>query len=125
MWVYRQSTGMLVRVNGTVTAFIGVGHSGCGAGLNNPAMQAVHGIGPIPCGVYTIGSPRVPSARPGAPVLPLDPDPSGPMFGRTALFARDDIAATNPKASGDCVVFKHLILFQIAASADRQLEVLP
>jgi hypothetical protein len=43
-WTYKQSTGELDH-NG---AAIGAGYSGHGAGLNNPAMQNVHDVGPIP-----------------------------------------------------------------------------
>jgi len=51
MWIWIIKTGELVR-DGKV---IGIGYSGGNKGRNpegknNPAMQHVHDIGPIPCG---------------------------------------------------------------------------
>ena len=34
-----------------------LGYSGHGEGKNNPAMQKVPNVGPIPVGKYTIGQP--------------------------------------------------------------------
>lgn len=50
---YRQSTGELLDANGVV---IGVGYSGSPAGKNNPAMQNVVDVGPIPQGTYHVGA---------------------------------------------------------------------
>jgi hypothetical protein len=50
MWIYSQTTGLMTH-NGVES---GVGYSGHGDGLNNPAMQDVEGVGPCPQGIYSI-----------------------------------------------------------------------
>lgn len=58
------------------------GHSGNGAGLNNPAMQEVHDTGPLPRGMYTIGEWQAEHGQLGPVVAPLIPDAANEMFGR-------------------------------------------
>ena len=52
-WSYVQKTGNLRR-NGVL---VGRGYSGHGAGVNNPTLQRVVAVGPIPDDVYRIGAP--------------------------------------------------------------------
>jgi RHS repeat-associated protein len=56
-WQYSQSTGQLTYVDDQTGAHtpIGSGYAGNGPGLNNPNMQNVPDIGPLPQGTYTIG----------------------------------------------------------------------
>ena len=51
MWTYIQTSGVLSH-NGQQD---GSGYSGHGDGINNPAMQSVSNVGPIPQGQWTIG----------------------------------------------------------------------
>jgi hypothetical protein len=48
MWKYDQSAGALSRDGKPVSA----GYSGKGRGKNNPSLQGVQGIGPIPAGKW-------------------------------------------------------------------------
>ncbi len=63
--VYSQSNGILYAVPDEVAAAavsgamqIGAAYSGHGLGLNNPAMQNVPDVGPLPQGTYVIGDPH-------------------------------------------------------------------
>jgi len=49
---YSQSTGALVDADKGVVA---QGWAGNGEGKNNPAMQEVHEVGPLPQGLYDLG----------------------------------------------------------------------
>lgn len=51
-WTYQQSTGIL-RHDGAIVA--SNGYSGRGAGKNNPSMQTIANVGPIPQGTWNIG----------------------------------------------------------------------
>lgn len=53
------------------------------AGVNNPAMQSQHNIGPAPQGFYTIGAP-IDDPHFG-PVMWLTPDAANVMFGRSGF----------------------------------------
>ena len=72
MWRYSQSTGTLTAPDGSVA---GHGYSGHGPGINNPAMQNVPDVGPIPVGMYTIGPFRSDPEK-GPLVCDLIPDPA-------------------------------------------------
>ena len=71
MWTYAQKTGALLR-NGQAA---GTGYSGFDNGKNNPAMQAVSNVGPIPQGSWTIVGPPFNSPDHGPYVLRLEPAP--------------------------------------------------
>ena len=118
MWTYCQSSGELSR-NGV---FVGKGYSGREAGLNNPAMEADEGVGPIPAGRWVIGAvfdhPRL-----GRCVMHLMPDAFDP-HGRAAFLIHGDNAQMNHTASHGCIILAHLIRLQIAASPDRALTVI-
>lgn len=52
-WIYHQSSGRLY-YNGS---YVEGGYSGQGSGENNPGMQNMANVGPIPRGEYRIGAP--------------------------------------------------------------------
>lgn len=119
MYFYSQSTGRLQHgINNTLT-IIGTGYAGgnCGKnpeGRNNPAMQGVRMIGPLPRGVYTIGQP-IEHTKLGPCAVPLTPDPSNDMMGRSAFFIHAD-TITPGDASEGCIVLGPSIRQRIAAS---------
>ena len=119
MWIYEQTTGSLTR-NGVL---VGVGYSGRGPGLNNPELQAVPFVGPIPCGFYTIGS-AFTSPVTGPLSMRLTPDSSNQMFDRDNFLTHGDTEAHNHGASEGCLIFNFGIRQQIAmTSLDRRLQV--
>ena len=118
MWSYQQSTGELLAAGGT---HVGDGYAGHGAGRNNPAMQAVHNVGPLPCGFYTI-SPAHDHPKLGPLTMDLIPDTDNEMFGRDDFRVHGDNATHD--ASEGCIVLDHGVRLQVANSPDRRLLVI-
>lgn len=99
-WVYVQATGRLLHDG----ALAGICYSGHGLGLDNPAMEAVHGVGPIPAGEWIIGPPKDPPDHLGPVAMPLTPAPGNTAHGRSAFFMHGDNAEANHTASDGCIV---------------------
>jgi hypothetical protein len=118
MWTYSQTTGALAHGG---CAF-GTGYSGHGKGLDNPAMEAVHSVGPLPRGQWRIGPwhdhPRLGPCV--AALMPLGHD----AHGRSAFFIHGDNRAADHTASDGCIVFAPTLRHAMAASADTLLEVM-
>jgi len=123
-WSYSQSTGKLTDPTGAVVA---TGYSGgnCGrvpSAVNNPAMQGIKSCGPLPRGVYTLGTP-VENSSLGPLAIPLLPDKGDQMFGRGGFYAHGDTPEMNRSASEGCIILPHAIRVLLAASTDKRLEV--
>jgi hypothetical protein len=104
---------------------LGTGYSGNGEGLNNAAMQQVHGVGPIPQGTYTIGPPHA-DAEVGPVAMALLPAAGNAMFNRGDFLIHGDNAALDHTASEGCIVLPHDVRVMIAAAVlagDDQLTV--
>ena len=117
-WTYSQSSGDLSHDG----QHIATGYSGHAEGLNNPALQDDHGIGPIPQGSYTIGPASVHPGK-GPVVMALDPAPANNMFGRDGFLIHGDTAALDHSASHGCIILARPFREQIANSSDRTLIV--
>src|SRR5215472_4531895 len=106
MWTYRQSDGVLLHDG----AYVATGYSGFENGKNNPAMQDHIGLGPIPCGVYTIQvivdekGQAMDYEQKKAPVMRLVADASNQMFGRDGFLIHGDSISTPGTASHGCVI---------------------
>jgi hypothetical protein len=118
-WTYRILTGQMCRPDGTIE---GVGYSGHGAGLNNPAMCDVRGVGPIPIGRYRIGPART-LPHLGPVVMALTPLPGTQMFDRFGFYIHGDNVQLDHTGSDGCIVFFLPGRATIDASEDRELEV--
>lgn len=71
MIFYSQSKGLYTFPDGSTAP----SYSGFGDGINNPAMEGIADVGPIPQGVYDHGAPlAVGPGHTGAYVIPLTPD---------------------------------------------------
>ena len=121
MWTYQQSTGFLTAPDGT---FEGQGYSGHGDGLNNPAVEADQGIGPIPAGAWTIGPAIDPPDHLGPMAMPLTPNGFDP-HGRSAFFMHGDNSLGNESASHGCIVMGRAIRQAVYDSPDCDLTVIP
>lgn len=121
MWTWKITSGTLLNQNAIV---VGHGYAGHGEGLNNPALCNVPDVGPLPCGKYKIGQPMH-DDHVGVFALPLMPDPSNKMFGRSAFFIHGDNPALNHTASDGCIILSRAIRQDIAGSADDDLVVDP
>lgn len=117
-WLYEQETGQLSQ-NG---ADVAIGYSGAGNGKNNPTMQAVPRIGPIPEGWYTIHEPNDTETH-GPYVLGLVPDERNEMFGRSGFLIHGDSVSKPGTASLGCIIIPRKFREQIWDSGDHRLEV--
>lgn len=126
MWLYTQSDGSFYRIFPitpiSVTP-ISKGYSGNGQGRNNPDMQHVKNVGPLPQGRYMIGD-KFNSAEHGPECLPLVPDAKNVMFDRSGFLIHGD-STTNPGcASQGCLILPRIIRDLIVQTNDRELRVL-
>lgn len=120
-WKYQISTGELSRVNGS-SEVVGVGYSGNGEGKNNPAMQEVRDVGPLPCGWYKIGAPQNTTDH-GPFALPLTPAPTNKMYGRSGFWMHGDSIPHPGNASLGCMIQDRAVRALVAASGADDLEV--
>jgi len=97
-------------------------YSGKGEHKNDPASQEIENWGPIPCGIYHIGSPYD-SPTHGPFVLPLTPDAANNMFGRHSFLIHGDSVKEPGTASEGCVIAPRVLREQIYKSGDKQLVV--
>lgn len=118
MWTYHQATGELFR-DGELVA---TGYSGQAEGKNNPALQAVAGVGPIPQGRYRIGA-RFQHAKKGPVCMRLAPCEGTDACGRGGFLIHGDSRKAPGTASRGCIILPRAIRESIAASKDRDLEV--
>jgi hypothetical protein len=102
MWTFKQRTGELLR-NGVQ---VGVGYSGHDKGKNDPDMQHVPRVGPIPVGLYEIGEPFDSSSH-GPYVMRLTPHPENEMFGRDGFLMHGDSKLSPGTASLGCIIQSH------------------
>lgn len=124
MLSYSQTSGEMRSDTG---ALLGTGYAGHGAGVNNPAMQSIHDVGPLPQGVYTIAAP-VNTTTHGPYVMWLTPDPANEMFGRSGFGIHADEIANPGKrlASTGCIVMSNearVAIWEAAQADGRQLRV--
>lgn len=123
-WIWDQSAGTLSR-NGQL---VSRGYSGKGRGRNNPALQGVRGVGPLPRGKYRIGTPRT-SQRTGPFIMdlfPIDATPADTTHDATerAAFQIHGDSVRNPgTASSGCIILPRAIREQIWRSKVHEIEV--
>lgn len=115
MWIYEQATGRLTRSG----ELIATGYSGLGEGKNNPAMEMVHGVGPLPCGAYQIGKPED-TIEHGPHVLPLKPSPETDTFGRGGFLIHGDSVDPDRRgsASHGCIIVPRTVRELISSASN-------
>lgn len=116
---YNQKTGELFDNNGEL---LGKGYAGHDVGKNNPEMEDVKMVGPLPKGIYAIGLPYN-SAHTGPFTLPLIPNPSNQMFGRSDFKIHGDSLDNPGTASNGCIILARPIRELINSGTDKRLEV--
>lgn len=105
------------------TTFEGHGYSGHGDGRNNPDMENVPNVGPIPRGKYSLELCN-PEEHPrlAAPVFRLHPMPGTNVFNRSGFLIHGDNKIHD--ASEGCIIqgasFRHMV----EDSDERELEVI-
>jgi hypothetical protein len=118
-WTYRQTNGALLRPDGTTLTH---GYSGAGQWKNDPASESLHNRGPIPKGLYHIGS-AVNTVTHGPFVLPLTPSPANTMHGRDGFLIHGDSVTDPGTASEGCIILPRAIREAIGVSGDTDLAV--
>jgi len=121
MWTYAQKTGALLQ-DGRLVA---TGYSGFDEGKNNPALQAMHDVGPIPQGDWTILGPPVNTAVHGPFVLTLKPAAGTNTFGRSGFLMHGDSIPEPGSASRGCIIMSRVARELVWSSGDTDLEVVP
>ena len=123
MYSYSQSTGGLTDASGSLVT---VGYSGHGDGLNNPAMQNVPDVGPLPQGLYSLGAP-VDHPKLVTFAIPLIPHSGDELFGRRGFYMHgDEVGHVGEHlASHGCIVADRGARESIWASGDHALKVTP
>lgn len=118
-WSYSQRSGELRRAGQLVAK----AYSGHGEGKNNPDLQAVPRVGPIPRGRYRIGAPYD-SQKVGPYALTLEPV-GHDALGRSAFRIHGDSARAPGTASEGCIVPQggRPTRERIWKSGDQDLEV--
>ena len=119
-WKYSQETGKVMNPNG---ALAGIGYSGHGKGLNNPKMQNVIDVGPIPQGEWTICTFFDDLGGKGLIVAHLVPAHGTETFGRSGFMVHGDNREANHTASEGCMILPRFIRDAMMASKDRNLVV--
>jgi hypothetical protein len=119
MWTYVQKTGWFGR-DGILSAF---GYAGAEVGRNNPEMQQVHNVGPIPVGLYRIVGPPFDTVDHGPKVLRLEPDSENSMHGRAGFLIHGDSVSNPGTASEGCIILPRAVRMKIWESGDRELRV--
>lgn len=117
-WRWVQSEGQLSR-DGQIE---GHGYAGAGEGKNNPDMQDVQNIGPIPRGLYAIAEPCDTDTH-GPYVLRLAPHADNEMCGRSGFLIHGDSKSKPGTASQGCIILPRAVREKIWQSGDRELEV--
>lgn len=124
MWTWHQKRAELFNAAGELVA---TGYSGHGDGVNNPALEGVRNVGPLPRGRWMIGPPRdVPIGGAHGPyVLPLTAKAGTETYGRDGFLIHGDAVehAGAQAASEGCLILARPIRERLWSSGDHELEV--
>jgi hypothetical protein len=118
-WSYAQKTGELQQDG----KHVATGYSGSGSGKNNPEMQQIRNVGPIPQGDWTIVGPPINTAEHGPYVLALKPAPDTNTFCREGFLMHGDSVQSPGAASQGCIILARTVREQVWNSDDRDLKV--
>lgn len=118
-YTFEQATGRLLD---ETNAPIAKGYAGREAGKNNPDMQNVKGIGPLPRGWYT-AQPPGDDAVVGKFAMRLIPDVGNEMFGRNSFFMHGDSIQQPGMASHGCIVMPRAVREKFWLMSDHRIQV--
>ena len=112
---YNQAMGEITRDG----VLLGSGYSGRGDGRNNPQMQSVRSVGPIPCGRYQIG-PAYDTKSMGPLAIPLTPIDHDAL-GRSGFFIHGDNKTSD--ASHGCIILTRALRVLISELRKQEEEI--
>jgi Protein of unknown function (DUF2778) len=126
MWIYSQVSGKLYRKTSVSFNLIATGYSGYDALKNDPKMQKIIGLGPIPRGDWTLG--KISDVTPGGKNLPrcipLTPSADTDTFGRNGFLIHGDSAAKPGTISEGCIIIADRSIRELMGkSGDLDLKV--
>jgi len=119
MWIYSQSTGHLWDDRGVKIA---TGYSGFGDAKNNPKLESVKNLGPIPRGLWVITE-RYDSKSVGPQALKLEPSGHSALQ-RTDFRIHGQSKSNWGEASRGCMIFPPSVRNQMWDSNDKILMVI-
>lgn len=122
MWTYNSTTGEVTDPDGNACAT--VCYSGHEDGLNNPAMEQIHDVGPIPRGEYLIGEFFNDTDGKGPIVAHLYPMTETDVFGRSGFMIHGDNILGDKSASHGCIIAARQLRTAIQESGDKVLKVI-
>lgn len=118
MHIFNSRTGLFRFSDGTCA----IAYSGHGDGINNPSLEAIRGVGPIPVGLWDIMNPHDSSVTGpySLPLVPVEHD----AHGRTLFRIHGDNRKGDKSASHGCIIMSPLCLRRkIYQSGVHRLEV--
>lgn len=121
MWQYDRAQKLLSR---NYVNELAVCYCGNGEGLNNPEMERVKDVGPLPAGRYRFTN-LANSHITGPNTIILEYDPSNEMYGRNFFRIHGDNKTKDHSASDGCIVIEPMeIRIKMWHSGDHTLEVI-
>lgn len=117
-WVWDQSAGTLWHAGTLVSR----GYAGNGRGKNNPALQDVRSVGPIPRGLWRMTGVKD-SSNTGPFTIVLEPEPGTDTRGRSAFRVHGDSVRNPGTASRGCIILPRAVRERMWRSGDRLIEV--
>jgi hypothetical protein len=123
MIIFSVRQGLLLSPSG-LTIAKGV-FSGHGIGLNNPDMEKVVGVGPIPRGIHVIGALEAQHGKLGPNVMSLTPAPGTNDWGRSGFFMHGDYSGDVQRdASDGCIIAALNIRLLVNGFPDRRINII-
>jgi hypothetical protein len=122
MWTYEQDSGFLITPEGV--KLFPPGYAGKGEGKNNPQMQDVVSVGPLPCGFYTATELIQDDPQTGQYTIVLTPDAENEMFGRSGFRCHGENPAHPGDSSDGCIVQIRPNRMEFWESPDHRLQVI-
>jgi hypothetical protein len=120
-WTWSESAGTMSDANGDV---VGIGYSGSGFDKNNPSAAGMSGLGPIPCGSWSMDG--IENNGPTGPfTIILNPEPGTDTLGRSEFRIHGDSISDPGNASHGCIILPRPVREQIWNSSDHDLIVVP
>ena len=91
---YHQASGNFIAINEATNAIVSdvMGYSGYRLGCNDPEMQQVRNVGPIPTGSWTVGATAVHGTKMGSYAIPVTPDHTTRTYDRSGFYIHEPIA---------------------------------
>ena len=123
MWTYSIASGIMTD-NGGIAGHTFQGYSGAGIGKNNVSLMDVSNVGPIPVGMYSMGTPEMESTH-GPFAIPLIPSPLNVMFGRCGFMLHGDSLEYPGCASHGCIIISPRLDRELIYDSGQQIQVVP